>query len=105
MTAGAPAPQQTVTAPQGQWVPVVVIGGGQAGLAAACCLRRAEVAFVVLDAADVPGGAWQYRGDLLHLFSLAGFSFLPGRPMPAQAGQAYPDAGRVVSCLAQYEQY
>lgn len=46
-------------------VEVVVIGAGQAGLAAAYHLRRTgfepERDFVVLDHAPGPGGAWQFR--------------------------------------------
>jgi cation diffusion facilitator CzcD-associated flavoprotein CzcO len=38
----------------------VVIGGGQAGLAAAYYLRRASLEFVVLDAQAEPGGAWPH---------------------------------------------
>ncbi|MFD3725050.1 ArsO family NAD(P)H-dependent flavin-containing monooxygenase [Streptomyces sp. NPDC058671] len=83
---------------------VVVIGGGQAGLAAAYHLRRLGLEFVVLDAQAVPGGAWQHAWDSLHLFSPAAYSSLPGRLMPPQPGQTYPDAAHVVAYLAAYEQ-
>lgn len=82
---------------------VVVIGGGQSGLAAGYHLRRLGVEFVVLDAQAEPGGAWQHAWDSLHLFSPAAYSSLPGRLMPAQPGEVYPDAGHVVSYLADYE--
>ncbi|MEU3228047.1 ArsO family NAD(P)H-dependent flavin-containing monooxygenase [Streptomyces sp. NPDC006976] len=87
----------------GQRTQVVVIGGGQAGLAAGYHLRRLGVDFVILDAQSTPGGAWQHTWDSLHLFSPAAYSSLPGRPMPVQAGQTYPDAGHVVGYLAEYE--
>lgn len=83
---------------------VVVIGGGQAGLAAGYYLRRQKLDFVILDAQSTPGGAWQRTWDSLHLFSPAAFSSLPGRIMPAQPGQEYPDAGHLVEYLADYEQ-
>ncbi|MGW6270734.1 ArsO family NAD(P)H-dependent flavin-containing monooxygenase [Streptomyces sp. NPDC055060] len=83
---------------------VVVIGGGQAGLAAGYHLRRQGVGFVILDAQSTPGGAWRHTWDSLHLFSPAAFSSLPGRPMPAQSGETYPDAGHVANYLADYEQ-
>ncbi|MEV4680461.1 ArsO family NAD(P)H-dependent flavin-containing monooxygenase [Streptomyces kurssanovii] len=82
---------------------VVVIGGGQAGLSAGYHLRRAGLEFAVLDAQPTPGGAWQHTWDSLHLFSPAAYSSLPGRLMPSQQGETYPDAGHVVSYLTDYE--
>ncbi|MFF4836621.1 ArsO family NAD(P)H-dependent flavin-containing monooxygenase [Streptomyces sp. NPDC001315] len=82
---------------------VVVIGGGQAGLAAGYHLRRLGLDFAILDAQTTPGGAWQHAWDSLHLFSPAAYSSLPGRLMPAQTGQTYPDAEHVVEYLTDYE--
>ncbi|MFE5715154.1 ArsO family NAD(P)H-dependent flavin-containing monooxygenase [Streptomyces sp. NPDC056501] len=87
-----------------QAVDVVVIGGGQAGLAAGYHLRRIGLDFVVLDARATPGGAWQHAWDSLHLFSPAAYSSLPGRLMPPQPGETYPGAAHVVSYLSDYEQ-
>ncbi|MFD0274107.1 ArsO family NAD(P)H-dependent flavin-containing monooxygenase [Kitasatospora sp. NPDC127111] len=84
-------------------VDVLVVGGGQAGLAAGYYLRRAKLDSAILDASTVPGGAWQHYWDTLRLFSPAAYSSLPGRPMPHQAGQTYPDAAHVVGYLAEYE--
>lgn len=39
---------------------VVVIGGGQAGLAAGYHLRRLRIEHVILDAQAAAGGAWQH---------------------------------------------
>ncbi|AQS68516.1 ArsO family NAD(P)H-dependent flavin-containing monooxygenase [Streptomyces pactum] len=86
-----------------QHTDVVVIGGGQAGLAAGYHLRRRGLDFVVLDAQATPGGAWQHVWASLHLFSPAAFSSLPGRFMPPQPGEEYPDAGHVVTYLSDYE--
>ncbi|MFC7976626.1 ArsO family NAD(P)H-dependent flavin-containing monooxygenase [Streptomyces cinereoruber] len=83
---------------------VVVIGGGQAGLAAGYHLRRAGLDFVILDADPAPGGAWQHTWDSLHLFSPAAYSSLPGRLMPLQPGETYPQAAHVVDYLTDYEQ-
>ncbi|MFF8835835.1 ArsO family NAD(P)H-dependent flavin-containing monooxygenase [Streptomyces sp. NPDC015130] len=85
-------------------VDVVVIGGGQAGLAAGYHLRRLGVDFVVLDAQATPGGAWRHTWDSLHLFSPAAYSSLPGRLMPPQPGETYPEAAHVVDYLTDYEQ-
>ncbi|MGX1914273.1 ArsO family NAD(P)H-dependent flavin-containing monooxygenase [Streptomyces phaeochromogenes] len=82
---------------------VVVIGGGQAGLAAGYHLRRLGLDFVILDAQTEPGGAWQHTWDSLRLFSPAAYSSLPGRLMPAQRGKTYPDVQHVVEYLADYE--
>lgn len=82
---------------------VVVVGGGQAGLAAGFYLRRHGLDFVILDAQSTPGGAWQHTWDSLHLFSPAAFSSLPGRLMPPQEGAEYPDAAHVVAYLRDYE--
>ncbi|MFD5786792.1 ArsO family NAD(P)H-dependent flavin-containing monooxygenase [Streptomyces sp. NPDC127037] len=82
---------------------VVVVGGGQAGLAAGYYLRRQGLDFVILDAQATPGGAWQHTWNSLHLFSPAAYSALPGRLMPPQVGEEYPDAEHVVSYLRDYE--
>ncbi|MGA5452711.1 ArsO family NAD(P)H-dependent flavin-containing monooxygenase [Streptomyces umbrinus] len=82
---------------------VVVIGGGQAGLAAGYHLRRLGLDFVILDAQAEPGGAWQHAWNSLRLFSPAAYSSLPGRPMPVQTGETYPDASHVVGYLTEFE--
>lgn len=82
---------------------VVVVGGGQAGLAAGYFLRRSGLDFVILDDQDAPGGAWQHYWPSLQLFSPAEHSPLPGWWMPRQPGREFPDAGHVVDYLTRYE--
>ncbi|MDQ1012995.1 glycine/D-amino acid oxidase-like deaminating enzyme [Streptomyces sp. V4I23] len=48
-----------------QHTDVVVVGGGQAGLATGYHLRRQALDFVVLDTESAPGGAWQHTWDSL----------------------------------------
>lgn len=84
-------------------VDVVVVGGGQSGLAAGYHLRRLGLDFVILDAGSGPGGAWQHTWDSLRLFSPAAYSSLPGWMMPPQEGATYPDAAHVVTYLTEYE--
>ncbi|MDI3331875.1 MAG: ArsO family NAD(P)H-dependent flavin-containing monooxygenase [Micrococcus sp.] len=95
-------------------VDVLVIGGGQAGLAAGFYLHRLArdaargrggpaPSFAILDANDRPGGAWQHYWDTLELFSPAAYSSLPGVRMPAWAGEGNPSAEHVVSYLTAYE--
>ncbi|GGL46935.1 FAD-dependent oxidoreductase [Planomonospora parontospora] len=81
----------------------VVIGGGQAGLAAGYHLRRAGTDFVILDAQDAPGGAWRHAWPSLRLFSPAPYSSLPGRMMPIPDVGGYPSAADVVAYLSDYE--
>ncbi|WP_435112574.1 ArsO family NAD(P)H-dependent flavin-containing monooxygenase [Nocardiopsis synnemataformans] len=82
---------------------VVVVGGGQAGLAAGYFLRRAKLDFAVLDAGEGPGGSWPGYWNSLRLFSPAEHSMLPGWWMPAEEGQEYPSARHVAWYLAEYE--
>ncbi|MFD8565175.1 ArsO family NAD(P)H-dependent flavin-containing monooxygenase [Streptosporangium canum] len=84
-------------------VDVVVIGGGQAGLAAGYHLRRAKADFVILDAQHEPGGAWRHTWPSLRLFSPAQYSSLPGRMMPSPPGGGYPSAADTVAYLTDYE--
>ena len=90
-------------------VDVVVVGGGQAGLATAFYLRRGGLApgedFVILDAGDTPGGAWPRMWEGLRLFSPSSFSSLPGWMMPSwnDAARGYPPRDHVIEYLAAYE--
>src|SRR5690606_31260072 len=71
-----------VTGPDAGRPRVVVIGGGQAGLAVGYYLRRTGLPFEILDAEEGPGGAWRHAWRSLRLFSPAQWSSLPGRLMP-----------------------
>ncbi|WP_257159165.1 NAD(P)/FAD-dependent oxidoreductase [Corynebacterium cystitidis] len=84
-----------------QHFPAIIIGAGQAGLATAYYLRRQGIEPVLIDAQPGPGGAWQQYWDSLTLFSNAGFSNLPGMPMPAYDG--YPPRDHVVEYFAAWE--
>lgn len=81
---------------------VVIIGGGQSALATAYFLRRESINFVVLDANDIPGGAWTKTWDSLKLFSPKEYSSLPGWMMPSTK-DAYPSKEEVINYLAEYE--
>ncbi|QQP90708.1 NAD(P)/FAD-dependent oxidoreductase [Skermanella sp. TT6] len=81
---------------------VVVIGGGQSGLAVGYFLRRTGLSFVILDGEDGAGGAWRHGWESLRLFSPAQWSSLPGWPMPP-TGEEYPRRDHVIDYLARYE--
>jgi cation diffusion facilitator CzcD-associated flavoprotein CzcO len=83
-------------------VDVVVIGGGQAGLAVGYYLRRTARSFVILDDQPGPGGAWRHTWESLRLFSPARFSSLPGWLMPG-GPDCYPTRDEALAYLAAYE--
>ena len=83
-------------------VDVVVVGGGQSALALAYYLRRTKLTFVVLDAGDRPGGAWNQTWESLRLFSPAQWSSLPGRLMPGGTSY-YPHRDEALAYLTDYE--
>jgi putative flavoprotein involved in K+ transport len=80
---------------------VVVIGGGQAGLAAAWQLREQGMRFLVLEAAEQLGHTWHARWESLRLFTPAEHDALPGRPFPAPA-DSYPGKEAVADYLRGY---
>jgi putative flavoprotein involved in K+ transport len=47
----------------------IVIGAGQAGLAAASYLKKNHVNFLILEATNQIGGSWHHYYDSLKLFS------------------------------------
>ncbi|KRE93484.1 pyridine nucleotide-disulfide oxidoreductase [Nocardioides sp. Soil774] len=66
----------------------VVVGAGQAGLAASYFLRQRGIDHVVLDANPAPGGAWQHRWDSLGMDDVHGVADLPGSQAPAPSARA-----------------
>jgi putative flavoprotein involved in K+ transport len=79
----------------------LIIGGGQAGLATAFCLRKRGLSFQILDAADDVGAVWRKRWDSLRLFTAAQYDSLPGMEFPAPAG-SYPGKAEVADYLQAY---
>ncbi|WP_026167028.1 ArsO family NAD(P)H-dependent flavin-containing monooxygenase [Novosphingobium nitrogenifigens] len=86
-----------------QFHDVIIIGGGQMGLSLGYYLRRASVDFAILDAEPGPGGSWRHGWDSLRLFSPAGYSSLPGWPMPPPVHPGYPTRNDVLDYLGRYE--
>jgi putative flavoprotein involved in K+ transport len=81
--------------------PLLIIGGGQAGLATAYTARTLGLHPLVLEASDRTAGAWPRYYDSLTLFSPARCSSLPGRPFPADP-DGYPTRDEVVAYLSDY---
>ena len=86
----------------------VIIGAGQAGLAAAHELRRRGLApgpdLLVLDANDGPGGAWRHRWGSLTLGRSHGIADLPGLPM-RRPDPAVPASTLVADYYGSYEEH
>jgi putative flavoprotein involved in K+ transport len=79
----------------------VIIGGGQAGLAAGYHLAKRGRPFVILDANEQIGDAWRKRWDSLRLFTPAKYDGLPGMRFPASA-VSFPTKDEMADYLAAY---
>ena len=80
---------------------VIVVGGGQAGLAIGYFLARQGRDFVILEAAEEPAAAWRERWDSLKLFTPVRYNSLPGLPFPGEPG-SYPGRDDVAAYLIHY---
>lgn len=80
---------------------VIVIGGGQAGLALGWHLQQHGLDFLILDEQTRPGGNWRNYYDSLQLFSPAEYSALPGMVFPGDP-KSYPLRHDVVQYLEAY---
>jgi putative flavoprotein involved in K+ transport len=82
-------------------VDTLIVGGGQAGLAAGYHLARRGMPFLILDADERIGDHWRERWDSLRLYSPARWDSLPGFRFPARAFH-YPTAREMGDYLAAY---
>ena len=82
-------------------VETVIVGAGQAGLAAGYHLASRDLDFVILDGASRVGDSWRRRWDSLRLFTPAIYSGLPGMCFPA-APWHLPDKDEVADYLERY---
>src|SRR5262245_54721490 len=83
---------------------VVVIGGGQAGLAAGYFLAQQGREFTILEAAGEPASAWRMRWDSLRLFTPVRYDSLPGLAFPGHP-DSYPSRDDVVAYLTEYARH
>ena len=96
------APQDETKDPAGnQHLDVVVVGGGQSGLAMAWHLAQQGRRFVVLEAGAEVGQVWRSRWDSLKLFTPAQYDALPGMAFPAPV-DTYPTKDPVADYLQAY---
>src|SRR3954451_19292129 len=80
---------------------VIVVGGGQAGLAIGYFLSRQGRDFRILEAAGEPAAAWRERWDSLRLFTPVRYDSLPGLAFPGDP-DGYPGRDDVVAYLSDY---
>ncbi len=80
---------------------VVVVGGGQAGLAVGYFLAQQGTDFTILEAAEQPAAVWRERWDSLKLFTSARYDSLPGMEFPGDPDR-YPMRDEVADYLTDY---
>jgi putative flavoprotein involved in K+ transport len=80
---------------------VVVIGGGQAGLALGYYLARQRLTFVILECEHDVAPAWRNRWDSLTLFTPRAYDSLPGLEFSGDP-DGYPTGAEVLAYLQGY---
>ena len=83
---------------------VIVVGGGQAGLAIGYFLTQQDLDFTILEAAAEPAAAWRARWDSLRLFTPVRYDSLPGKPFPGDP-DSYPGRDDVITYLTDYAEH
>lgn len=79
----------------------VIIGGGQAGLAAGYHLAQRGADFIILDENARTGDSWRKRWNSLKLFTPSKFNSLPGVPFPKPRNYL-PTKNEVADYLEEY---
>jgi putative flavoprotein involved in K+ transport len=79
----------------------IVIGGGQAGLAAGYFLKQRGLRFLIIDSHQRVGDAWRMRWDSCRLFTPACYNSLPGLPFPYSA-RSFPTKDEMADYLEGY---
>jgi putative flavoprotein involved in K+ transport len=80
---------------------VIIVGGGQSGLAAARAATAVGLRPVVLEAGERPAGSWPHYYDSLRLFSPVRFSSFPGMTFPGDPDD-HPPRDEVARYLERY---
>lgn len=81
----------------------IVIGAGQAGLAAGYYLKQLRQKFLILDKAAEIGESWKERYDSLVLFTPRRYNSLPGLPFTGE-NHGFPTKDEVAVYLKSYVQ-
>lgn len=92
---------QRMNAMQEDVYDLLVIGGGQAGLATGHAARLAGLRHLILDAGARTGDAWRERYDSLTLFTPRAYSRLPGLELEGNP-DGYPTKDEIADYLETY---
>jgi putative flavoprotein involved in K+ transport len=79
----------------------IIIGAGQAGLAAGYCLTKYNEDFIIIDSVKKVGDSWRHRWDSLRLFTPSQYDGLPGFPFPKPGG-TMPSKDEMAEYLEKY---
>src|SRR3954451_9200668 len=82
---GPPPGAGPMTAGPARPLDVLIVGGGQAGLAMGYHLAQRGLRFQIVDAGPELGSPWRSRWDTLQLFTPGRYDNLPGLLFPAEA--------------------
>ena len=88
----------------GRNLDVLVIGGGQAGLAMGYHLKRLGHRFQIVERNARVGDSWRNRHDSLVLFTPRAYSALPGLPVPGDP-DGYPTKDEIADYLERYARH
>ena len=92
---------KTVNANEKNYWGTIIVGAGQAGLAAGYHLLKSNEDFVIIDANTRVGDSWRKRWDSLRLFTPSQVDGLPGFPFPASKG-TMPSKDEMADYLESY---
>jgi putative flavoprotein involved in K+ transport len=81
----------------------IVIGAGQAGLAAGYHLTKRGKPFLIIDSADRVGGSWTNRWDSLRLFTPSSRDSLPG--LELGGGSSFPTPAGLLDYMQRYAEH
>ena len=84
-------------------IDTIVIGGGQAGLAAGYFLKNQKKSFIILDKNPHTGDSWRQRWDSLRLFTPSKANGLPAKAFPGDPEQ-FPTKNEAAVYLEEYAQ-
>ncbi|TES47061.1 NAD(P)/FAD-dependent oxidoreductase [Halalkalibacterium halodurans] len=80
---------------------VLVIGGGQAGLAVGYYLKKEQFQFLILDEQERTGDSWRNRYDSLVLFTPRSYGALPGLALNGDPN-GFPTKDEIADYLQNY---